>query len=75
MSEERENVVREELRYLASVLEGLSFPAERWQVIAWASYNGAGLPLVGALQDMPAILYLSVGHVGRELNEVSPDWW
>jgi hypothetical protein len=74
MSEERENTVRVEMQYLASVLEGLSFPARRWQIIAWATYNGAGLRLAGALQGMPEINYRSVGHVGRELNEISADW-
>jgi hypothetical protein len=75
MSEERENAVSAELQYLTSILAGLRFPAKRWQIIAWASYNGAGLQLVGAMQNMPEIAYQSVGHVGQALNEVSPGWW
>jgi hypothetical protein len=75
MSEERETAFRVEMRDLASVLEGLNFPARRWQIIAWATYNGAGLQLVGALQSMPEGSYRGIEYVGRELNKTGVEGW
>lgn len=64
---ERERASRVEMRYLASILEGLSFPAMRWQIIAWAVHNGAGPQFVGAFHSMPEGIYQSISCVGREL--------
>lgn len=36
-----------------SVLAGMTYPAQRWEVLTWAEYNGAGRVILDALYGVP----------------------
>ncbi|MBO0875541.1 MAG: DUF2795 domain-containing protein [Pseudonocardia sp.] len=48
---------------LRDVLEGLNFPARRWQLIAQAQYCGAHSACTRELSRLPAREYASLGNV------------
>lgn len=49
------------------VLVGLTFPAQRWQLIAQAQYYGAGPAYTAELTQLPARTYQSMREVAAEL--------
>jgi hypothetical protein len=55
---------------ILQVLNGLEFPAERWQVIAQAQYYGAGTAYTGELTRLPVRTYQSLREVAVELSKV-----
>ena len=48
---------------LRQVLQDVPFPAERWQLVAWADHYGADATTMRELRELPARRYLSVEHV------------
>jgi hypothetical protein len=42
---------------VAAVLAGMSYPARRWEIIAWAEYNGASRVMLDALLQIPEHAY------------------
>jgi hypothetical protein len=54
--------------YLRSAHEGVNFPAQRWQIVAWAEHNGAGLRLVSALRATRERTYQDLAAVAYELK-------
>jgi hypothetical protein len=60
---------------LCPSVDGVRFPAAKWQLVAWAEYNGAGLPIRSALWRLPERMYHDitevVGAVKSEQQEPS----
>jgi Protein of unknown function (DUF2795) len=50
---------------LAHALVGMSFPAQRWEVVTWAEYNGVGSQVRDLLRRLPDGRYLSLAHVAE----------
>ncbi len=48
---------------LRQVLQDVPFPAERWQLVAWADHYGADATTMQELRSLPARQYLSIEHV------------
>jgi hypothetical protein len=46
----------------------VNFPAQRWQIVAWAEHNGAGLRLVSALRATRERTYQDLAAVAYELK-------
>jgi hypothetical protein len=57
-----------DVQHLTRSLEGMRFPAQRWQILAWAEHNGAGMQLRAALQFLPERTYPSVSEIARIAN-------
>jgi ABC-type transporter Mla subunit MlaD len=51
------------INQIAQALVGMPYPARRWQILAWAEYNGAGSPLRMALLEIPEKSYGSLGEI------------
>lgn len=49
-------------------LDGITYPAQRWEILSGAEYNGATLALRSALGRLPARRYTDVQHVAATLN-------
>jgi hypothetical protein len=62
-----------DVQHLTRTLEGMRFPAERWQILAWAEHNGVGLQLRAALQALPERRYRSLPEIAHEANAVGTD--
>jgi len=52
-----------DLDVVSSVLEGMPYPAHRWQIMTWAEFNGAALSVVDALMAIPEASYSCVRDV------------
>lgn len=52
---------------LRDVLEGLNFPARRWQLIAQAQHYGAHSACTRELSRLPAREYTSLGDVAAHV--------
>ncbi len=50
-------------RTLSEILDGLSYPAEKWQITACAEIYGADVHTRRELYDLPAKTYESVEHI------------
>lgn len=58
---------------LTSAFAGMTFPAPRWQLLAWAEHNGAGPALLAALYRAPERDYYDLDGVARSLRAAVPD--
>jgi Protein of unknown function (DUF2795) len=47
---------------------GVTYPAERWELLAFAEYNGACANLLSSLQRLPVVQYHSVSHIVDSLR-------
>jgi hypothetical protein len=56
---------------LTRTLEGMRFPAQRWQILAWADHNGVGLQLRAALQFLPERTYPGLSEIARIANSAA----
>jgi hypothetical protein len=59
-------------------VDGVSFPARRWQLVAWADWNCASSALREALRHVPDQVYVSPGQLmelfdAAERREASVD--
>ena len=61
MNSQLEQVVRQ-------VLRGLTYPAERWQVITQAELYGADIETTSRLHDLPMRRYRSTSDVTKALE-------
>lgn len=52
---------------IAYALSGMQYPAQLWQIRAWAAHNGAGYELRQALYRLPAREYAEPGDVVTQL--------
>jgi hypothetical protein len=59
-----------DVQHLTRALEGMRFPAQRWQILAWADHNGAGLQLRAALQFLPERAYRGLSEIASVANAV-----
>lgn len=48
---------------LRQVLDGLSYPAERWQIVTWAELYGADTLTRAELAALPAGSYHAIGEI------------
>ena len=48
---------------IAHALVGMTYPAPRWQVVAWADYNGASFQLREAVRGLPEKIYTSLAEI------------
>jgi hypothetical protein len=64
---------RAESMGIAQVLDGLRFPAARWQVIAQADYYGADAVTRAQLVTLPVGAYTDLGAVLVALGLLVPD--
>ena len=55
---------------IQQILVGLTFPAQRWQLIAQAHYYGAGPAYTTELAHLPERTYQSMREVVAELSRV-----
>ncbi|HEY1973391.1 MAG TPA: DUF2795 domain-containing protein [Pseudonocardia sp.] len=55
-------------RHLLPSLDGVRFPAPKWQLLAYAEYNGAGLPIRLALWRLPERLYRNVSDIAHAIK-------
>jgi len=55
---------------IQQVLVGLTFPAQRWQLIAQAHYYGAGPAYTTELGQLPERTYQSMREVVAELAQL-----
>jgi hypothetical protein len=65
-------------RQLCPALDGVRFPAPKWQLLACADYNGVCLPVREALWRLPERVYRDVtdvaGAVKEGYRDRSPGW-
>ena len=64
---------RADVERIAQVLDGLSFPAARWQVIAQADHYGADAVTRAQLVALPVRTYADLGAVLVALGLFVPD--
>jgi hypothetical protein len=55
-------------RTLSEILDGLSYPAEKWQITACAEIYGADVHTRRVLYDLPAQTYESVEHITTTMS-------
>jgi len=55
-------------RTLAEILDGLSYPAEKWQITACAEIYGADIHTRRELYNLPAMTYESVEHITTTMS-------
>jgi hypothetical protein len=53
---------------VGQVLQDLSYPAEKWQILTQAELYGAGVDLRAELHDLPAGAYTSAAEVAAALD-------
>jgi hypothetical protein len=53
---------------LRFTLDGVRFPAQKWQLLAGADYNGAALPIRLAVWRLPEQMYRNLNEVVRAIN-------
>ena len=46
-----------------SVLAGMTYPAQRWELLTWAEYNGSGRVIMDALDAIPEGRYCGPAEV------------
>jgi hypothetical protein len=54
--------------HVGHALEGVTFPAQHWELGAWAEHNGAGVDVRNLVADLPEGTYFSLRHVANELG-------
>ena len=64
---------REDVRRIGQVLDGLSFPAARWQVLAQADHYGADSVSRAQLSNLPVRTYPDLAEVLAALGLYVPD--
>ena len=62
-------------RGVPHVLDGLVFPARRWQLIAQAQHYGATCDYTLALSRLPPRIYLGVEDVASQIVQPGHRWW
>ncbi|HEY1972870.1 MAG TPA: DUF2795 domain-containing protein [Pseudonocardia sp.] len=60
-------------RQLRHSLDGVRFPAPKWQLVACADYNGTALPIRLVLWQLPERTYRSVGDVVYAVQATTRD--
>jgi hypothetical protein len=58
-------MVRVDFDLVESVLAGMEYPARRWQLVTWAEFNAAALPVIDALLALPDTTYTCADDVVR----------
>ena len=59
---------------IRAILDGITFPAPRWLLIAQAQYSGAPAVYVSQLARLPATTYQSLSEVMQAVaQEAAPD--
>lgn len=58
------------VQQLSSALEGVPFPARRWQLAAWADWNCASSEMREALRHVPDKLYAAPEELADLFDEV-----
>jgi hypothetical protein len=53
-----------------SLLVGMPYPAERWQILTWAEYNGVGGIAVDALRKLPQRTYSCSCEIAAALRNI-----
>jgi len=48
---------------IPALLVGMPYPAQRWQLVVWADYNGGGAAARAALLKLPERTYRSLSDV------------
>ena len=56
-----------------SLLAGAIYPVSRWQVLAWAEYNGASPAVTDQIRQLEAREYSSSQQVAEELCRLAGD--
>jgi hypothetical protein len=59
-----------EIQSLRRVLDGLTFPAQRWEIITKAGWYGADAVTTARLQQLPARPYRDLRDVLLRLDEI-----
>jgi Protein of unknown function (DUF2795) len=53
---------------VAGLLSGISYPARRWEILAWAQHNGASPMMAQALGDIPEDEYPGPHQIAEALH-------
>lgn len=51
--------------HLFQALRGMPYPAQRWQLMVWADFNGSGWLLMPAISELPERQYDDFDDVRR----------
>ena len=52
---------------LRHALGGVTYPAQRWELMSWAYYNGSGDTVMPTVSDLPEREYENFEDVCREI--------
>lgn len=53
---------------IAGALAGIRYPAQRWEIVAWAQYNGASPRMVEALLSTPEGVYSGPHRIAEAVH-------
>lgn len=56
---------------IAAAVVGVRYPARKWELLAWADYNGADTEMRRALWALPGGVYRSLAEVAEAVVSTS----
>jgi hypothetical protein len=64
------SVVTDTASLVSPLLSGLAYPARKWQVVAWAEFNGASALILEVFHEMPERSYDCLCQVVESLHRL-----